>query len=215
MLEVLQAQGEYLKNLDLQVKEMVSNRPADNYISNLEQQAATNIGGQNTGPVDWNQMDQQELVQNLSNHFSQQLKAYANQAGELIKLTSPQWPGWKMGDALTGLVGAGHTYTAAYNILKKEAEAAVQSTADNKTDGTASNDQQQTPASPEDFQAAVQKAAQDLILQQRQANAGVSGKPNRNDATAGNMTPRELNKHLHNEWSVKGRPIPQQFTRGL
>ena len=135
------------------------------------------------------------------------MQAMATQFGGLLEVIAPEWDGWKDREAMYGLIGSGYTPKQAYQMVKKNAPPA----------STPEAQQPSTPEgkAPETFDEAVEKRAKELVTQQRSSNAGITGRPERNDLTAPKLSARELNKQLYRRWVTDGEKIPAKYTRGL
>jgi len=206
MLEVMQAQAKHLEMLEEQVKQMSQGQASGRqYMAELEARGTSGqSAGNPQGAPDFDSMTQQELATHMSQTYSGHLANMANQFGELLEIIAPQWDGWKMRDAIYGLMSRGQSPKQAYETVKKAA--------------LESNPAGQNPGGNNDkaaFDTAVEKRAAELAAQQRSAKAGISGKPARNDATAPALLPRELHSKLWQKIMVEGEEIPSKYTRGL
>ena len=175
-----------------------ANASGRQYISELEQRASGDPVQQG---VDIECMTQQELVQHMSQQHaqqtSQQMQNLASQLGEMLELAAPGADIWKpeKRSAMRTLMGQGLTPMQAHTIIQGQAAQAAAKT-EPKTD------------SKTDFDTAVEKGVNEKLAQQRSSNAGITGKPARNDATAPKLTARELHKKLWHEHVVMGKPVP-------
>lgn len=197
MLEVQQAQSGHLEAMQAEIKQMREDRTSGRqYISDLEQRGPTPAGQQG---VDYESMTQQELAQAMGQSRDASLQQMARQFGELLEVIAPQWDGWPMRDAIYGLMSQGVSPKQAYETVKKAAQSSAPA---------AQDPQKKTGQNGEELNAVVDERVKEILAQQRSNNAGISGRPARNDATAPSLTPRELHKQLHAKL-VAGERIPE------
>ena len=195
ILEELKAQGQRFETLQQDVVQMQeANASGRQYISELEQRGTAAPTQQG---VDIESMTQQELVQYMNQQHAQQttqqMQNMASQFGEMMELAVPNATMWKpeQRKAMHTLMSQGLTPKQANAIIQGQA-AQAEPPAGNKTD----------------FDTAVEKRANELLAQNRSSNAGISGKPARNDTTAPKLTGRELHAKLWHEHVVLGKPVP-------